>query len=79
MTRVIAITRQDVPLRLNPRRDAYLQAGDTVYLVGPYRELLHTLRKGQRAQHAVGGDRATKRSEGGEDPAVQATGESRNR
>ncbi len=46
-TRVIAITRQDSPLELHPRRDARLQAGDTVYLVGPYRELLHTLRKGQ--------------------------------
>ncbi|KDO92263.1 NAD-binding protein, partial [Mycobacterium avium] len=45
--RVIAITREDAPVRLHPRRDARLAAGDTVYLVGPYRELLATLRKGQ--------------------------------
>jgi Trk K+ transport system NAD-binding subunit len=46
-TRVIAITRQDAPFHLHPRRDARLRAGDTVYLVGPYRELLQTLRKGR--------------------------------
>jgi Trk K+ transport system NAD-binding subunit len=46
-TRVIAITREDAPVRLHPRRDSRLNAGDTVYLVGPYRELLATLRKGQ--------------------------------
>jgi Trk K+ transport system NAD-binding subunit len=46
-TRVIAITRQDAPVELHPRRDAWLRGGDTVYLVGPYRELLATLRKGQ--------------------------------
>jgi Trk K+ transport system NAD-binding subunit len=46
-TRVIAITRQDTPVELHPRRDAWLRGGDTVYLVGPYRELLATLRKGQ--------------------------------
>ena len=46
-TRVIAITREDSPVRLHPRRDARLSAGDTVYLVGPYRELLATLRKGR--------------------------------
>ncbi|OBA83044.1 potassium transporter TrkA [Mycobacterium sp. 1164966.3] len=51
-TRVIAITRQDQPVRLHPRRDARLRAGDTAYLVGPYRELLDTLRKGQRPQHS---------------------------
>jgi Trk K+ transport system NAD-binding subunit len=45
-TRVIAITREDAPVQLHPRRDARLRAGDTVYLVGPYRELLATLRKG---------------------------------
>jgi Trk K+ transport system NAD-binding subunit len=49
-TRVIAITRQDAPVNLHPRRDAWLRAGDTVYLVGPYRELLATLRKGQPPQ-----------------------------
>jgi len=51
-TRVIAITRQDAPIELHPRRDAWLRAGDTVYLVGPYRELLATLRKGQPPQQS---------------------------
>jgi Trk K+ transport system NAD-binding subunit len=46
-TRVIAITRPEGPVSLRPRRDARLQAGDTVYLIGPYRELIATLRKGQ--------------------------------
>ena len=46
-TRVIAITRPGKPIRLHPRRDTTLSAGDTAYLVGPYRELLDTLRKGQ--------------------------------
>lgn len=45
--RVIAITRDDAPVQLHPRRDARLRAGDTVYLTGPYRELLATLGKGQ--------------------------------
>jgi Trk K+ transport system NAD-binding subunit len=49
-TRVIAITREDAPLRLHPRRDTQLTAGDTAYLVGPYRELIATLRKGQTGQ-----------------------------
>ena len=46
-TRVIAIERDGEPEVLHPRRDARLQAGDTAYLVGPYHELLDTLRKGQ--------------------------------
>jgi Trk K+ transport system NAD-binding subunit len=45
-TRVIAITRKDAAVQLRPRRDERLRAGDTVYLVGPPRELLGTLRKG---------------------------------
>jgi Trk K+ transport system NAD-binding subunit len=45
--RVIAIIRPDGPISLRPRRDARLKAGDTVYLIGPYRELIATLRKGQ--------------------------------
>jgi hypothetical protein len=49
-TRVIAITRRDTPVELHPRRDAWLRGGDTVYLVGPYRELLETLRNGQPPQ-----------------------------
>ena len=48
-TRVIAITTADGPVRRHPRRDTALTAGDTAYLVGPYRELLDTLRKGQSA------------------------------
>lgn len=57
-TRVIAITREDAPVQLHPRRDARLCAGDTVYLVGPYRELLATLRKGQPPQQPeIGGER----------------------
>lgn len=55
-TRVIAITRQDAPAELHPRRDAWLRGGDTVYLVGPYRELLATLRKGQPPQQPAAGD-----------------------
>ena len=48
-TRVIAITRQDVPIRLHPGRESRLQAGDTAYLVGPYRELLDTPRDSVRS------------------------------
>jgi Trk K+ transport system NAD-binding subunit len=51
-TRVIAITRQDAPISLQPRRDARLRAGDTAYLVGPYRDLLDTLRKAQRPRQS---------------------------
>ena len=58
-TRVIAITRPEGPIRLRPRRDARLKAGDTVYLIGPYRELIATLRKGQPPPTtAVNGERA---------------------
>lgn len=48
--RVIVITHPDAPVKLHPRRDTRLQAGDTVYLVGPYRELLATLRHAQPRQ-----------------------------
>ncbi|MDX1890215.1 NAD-binding protein [Mycolicibacterium sp. 050158] len=47
-TRVIAIASPGEPARLHPRRDTQLRAGDTAYVVGPHRELLDTLRKGQR-------------------------------
>jgi Trk K+ transport system NAD-binding subunit len=47
-TRVIAITPKGGAPRLHPRRDTRLAAGDTAYLVGPYRELLDTLRMGQQ-------------------------------
>jgi Trk K+ transport system NAD-binding subunit len=58
-TRVIAITRPEGPIRLRPRRDALLQAGDTVYVIGPYRELIATLRKGQPPPlTAINGERA---------------------
>ena len=57
--RVIAIIRPEGPIRLRPRRDAVLRAGDTVYLIGPYRELIATLRKGQPPAHtAINGERA---------------------
>jgi hypothetical protein len=46
-TRVIAITRPEGPVRLRPRRDARLKAGDTVYIIGPCREVIATLRQGQ--------------------------------
>ena len=51
-TRVIAIVRGGEAVKLHPRRNTRLIAGDTAYLVGPYRELLDTLRKGQGAQQA---------------------------
>jgi Trk K+ transport system NAD-binding subunit len=58
-TRVIAITRPEGPTSLRPRRDARLKAGDTVYLIGPYRELIATLRKGQPPPPtAINGERA---------------------
>jgi Trk K+ transport system NAD-binding subunit len=58
-TRVIAITRQEGPVSLRPRRNSLLRAGDTVYLIGPYRELIATLRKGQPPPlTAINGERA---------------------
>lgn len=54
-TRVIVITREDAPVQRRPRRDARLRGGDTVYLVGPYRELLATLRKGRPPQQPEAG------------------------
>ncbi|MEP9414105.1 NAD-binding protein [Gordonia sp. VNQ95] len=46
LTRVIAIDRHTGAI-LHPRRDDRLRAEDTAYLVGPYHELLDTLRRGQ--------------------------------
>jgi Trk K+ transport system NAD-binding subunit len=46
-TRVIAITTSNGLVKLHPRRDARLHADDTVYLVGPYRDLIETLRRGR--------------------------------
>ena len=45
-TRIIAVDRRDGQVEFHPHRDARLSAGDTAYLVGPYRELLETLRRG---------------------------------
>ncbi len=50
--RVIVIVRREGSVELHPRREDQLMVGDTAYLVGPYRELLATLRKGQPARHA---------------------------
>jgi Trk K+ transport system NAD-binding subunit len=47
-TRVLAIERGGESAEMHPHRDTRLHAGDTAYLVGPYHELLETLRKGQR-------------------------------
>jgi Trk K+ transport system NAD-binding subunit len=54
-TRVIAISRKDSPLVLHPRSEIPLLAGDTAYLVGPYRELLDTLRTRQQPQQLQAG------------------------
>jgi Trk K+ transport system NAD-binding subunit len=59
-SRVIAITRPNALVKLHPRRDARLHADDTVYLVGPYRELIDTLRKG-RPPREPGTDDESKR------------------
>ena len=48
---------------LQPRRDARLRAGDTAYLVGPYRELLDTLRKGQSGWQPDSGEVVTSREQ----------------
>ena len=45
-TRIIAVDRRQGPVEFHPHRNARLSAGDTAYLVGPYRELLETLRRG---------------------------------
>jgi Trk K+ transport system NAD-binding subunit len=58
--RVIAITTSNGLVKLHPRRDARLHADDTVYLVGPYRELIDTLRKG-RPPRPTGTDDERKR------------------
>jgi Trk K+ transport system NAD-binding subunit len=55
--RVIAITTSNGLVKLHPRRDARLHADDTVYLVGPYRELIDTLRKGRPPRPAPGEER----------------------
>ena len=52
-TRVIAICREDAPIDLRPHHQGRLRGGDTVYLVGPYRDLVGTLREGLPPRHAV--------------------------
>lgn len=46
-TRVIAVERGGSPPELYPHLHTRFGAGETAYLVGPYHELLRTLRKGQ--------------------------------
>jgi Trk K+ transport system NAD-binding subunit len=55
--RVIAIRTSNGLVKLHPRRDARLHADDTVYLVGPYRELIATLRKGRPPRPAADEER----------------------
>jgi Trk K+ transport system NAD-binding subunit len=52
-TRVIAICREDAPIDLRPHHEGHLRGGDTVYLVGPYRDLVATLRKGLPPKNVV--------------------------
>ena len=66
-TRVIAIAQPNAAVKLHPRRDASLRADDIVYLVGPYRELLDTLRKGQSSAEPSGDGEDIH-----EDPAIDA-------
>ncbi len=54
--RVIAIVTSNGLLKLHPRRDARLHADDTVYLVGPYRELIDTLRRGRPPRQSSADD-----------------------
>ena len=57
--RVIAITRPQGPVSLRPRRGARLRGGDLAYLVGPYRDLIATLRRGQPPPTtAINGERS---------------------
>jgi Trk K+ transport system NAD-binding subunit len=63
--RVIAITTSNGLVKLHPRRDARLHADDTVYLVGPYRELIDTLRKGRPPRPAGTDDERTSEAKTG--------------
>lgn len=47
-TRVIVLDHDGQESRIHPHKETQLRAGDTAYLVGPYRELLKTLARGQR-------------------------------
>ncbi len=61
--RVIAIAGPHTAARLHPPRDTRFTAGDTAYLVGPYRELLATLRKGQSGWQPDSGEVVTSREQ----------------
>lgn len=52
-TRVIAIERSGAPTEIHPHKDTRLHAGDTAYLVGPYHELLETLRRGRNGDQPM--------------------------
>lgn len=56
--RVIAVQHDGGAAELHPRRDTVFGFGDTVYLVGPYHELLETLRRGQPQQPVAGAQTA---------------------
>ena len=63
--RVIAIVTSNGLLKLHPRRDARLHADDTVYLVGPYRELIDTLGRGRPPRQPGTGDASTPAAKAG--------------
>jgi len=64
-TRVIAITTSNGLVKLHPRRDSRLHADDTVYLVGPYRELIDTLRRGRPPRQPGTDDERTREAKTG--------------
>ncbi|QLL08797.1 NAD-binding protein [Mycobacterium vicinigordonae] len=49
-TQVIAINRGEIVFPVHSRSETALRAGDTAYLVGPYRDLLDTLSRGKPAR-----------------------------
>lgn len=65
LARVIAIVTSNGLLKLHPRRDARLHADDTVYLVGPYRELIDTLRRGRPPREPKSDDSDTATAKAG--------------
>ena len=73
-TRVIAICREDAPIDLRPHHEGRLRGGDTVYLVGPYRELVATLRKGLPPRRARDADDADADAGAGAEPSPQVDG-----
>ncbi|UMB70989.1 NAD-binding protein [Mycobacterium paraterrae] len=55
-TRILAISRPDQPAVMHPRRHTRLRPGDTVHVVGPYRELLNTIRRANSPSRLDRGD-----------------------